>query len=80
MEPLPEVQFAINRYVDYLRKCTSPFWLFVHFQRLKSRNACTVDKKHWYVYGINRLALPTGFIGLAIADLIEPWCTFGPMD
>ena len=39
-----------------------------------------VDKKHWYVYGINRLALPTGFIGLAIADLIEPWCTFGPMD
>ena len=32
MEPLPEVQFAINRYVDYLRKCTSPFWLFVAFK------------------------------------------------
>ena len=27
MEPLPEVEFAINRYVDYLRKCTAPFGL-----------------------------------------------------
>ena len=80
MEPLPEVQFAINRYVDYLRKCTSPFLAFCGLSKIEVWNACTVDKKHWYVYGINRLALPTGFIGLAIADLIEPWCTFCPMD
>ena len=26
--------------------------------------------------GLNKLALPTGFIGLAVADLIEPWVTF----
>ena len=26
--------------------------------------------------GLNTLALPTGFIGLAVADLIEPWVTF----
>jgi hypothetical protein len=37
-----------------------------------------LDKTNWNVYGINRLALPTGFIGLAVADLIEPWCTFAP--
>ena len=24
------------------------------------------------------LALPAGFVGLAAADLISPWCTFGP--
>ena len=25
------------------------------------------------------LALPTGFVGLAIADLVLPWSTFGPI-
>jgi hypothetical protein len=32
-------------------------------------------------YGIGApgwLALPAGFVGLAAADLISPWCTFGP--
>ena len=27
-------------------------------------------------FGVNALALPTGFVGLAIADLISPWITF----
>eukprot|EP00946_MAST-07B_sp_MAST-7B-sp1_P003928 g3928.t1 len=27
-------------------------------------------------YGLNKFALVTGFVGLAVADLIEPWCTF----
>ena len=27
-------------------------------------------------YGLKSYALVTGFVGLALADLIEPWCTF----
>ena len=27
-------------------------------------------------FGVNILSLPTGFVGLAIADLIQPWVTF----
>ena len=38
-----------------------------------------LQKKHWAPYGLNSLALPTGFVGLAIADLIEPFVTFGPV-
>ena len=30
-------------------------------------------------FGVNELALPTGFVGLAVADLIHPWSTFTPV-
>jgi hypothetical protein len=30
-------------------------------------------------FGVNELALPTGFVGLAVADLIQPWVTFSPV-
>lgn len=35
-----------------------------------------LDPSHHDGYGIGSLALPTGFIGLAIADLIQPWVSF----
>ena len=37
-----------------------------------------LNETHWQDYGINNLALPTGFVGLSIADLILPWVTFRP--
>lgn len=40
-----------------------------------------VDPAHRVPYGIgpgNWLALPTGFVGLSVADLLEPWSTFRP--
>ena len=27
-------------------------------------------------FGVNNLSLPTGFVGLALADYIQPWATF----
>ena len=29
-------------------------------------------------YGVNTVPLPTGFVGLVMADALEPWATFGP--
>ena len=30
-------------------------------------------------FGVNNQSLPTGFVGLAIADYIRPWSTFRTM-
>ena len=29
--------------------------------------------------GLNRYSLVTGFVGLALADVVKPWCTFLPV-
>lgn len=39
--------------------------------------AFVLDK--WGPYQVNQNALVTGFVGLAFADLIQPWATFGPI-
>eukprot|EP00039_Didymoeca_costata_P004490 m.73599 g.73599 ORF g.73599 m.73599 type:complete len:182 (+) comp12426_c0_seq2:740-1285(+) len=34
------------------------------------------NQEAYRVAGTHALALPAGFVGLAIADLMKPWCTF----
>ena len=59
--------------------------------RLKDREVAAAAAKalaKWVVYitseqgawetGVQVYGLPTGFVGLAIADLIEPWVTWTP--
>lgn len=46
-----------------------------YWQFLQSPGAFDPEK-----YGVNSYALVTGFVGLALADLIEPWCTFSRLD
>ena len=33
-------------------------------------------QRNWQAYGVNSYALITGFVGLGLADLIEPWSSF----
>ena len=35
-----------------------------------------LDPKNSAGFGVKKGLLPTGFVGLAIADLIQPWSTF----
>ena len=61
-----------------------------HLSKIEKEKNAAIEKNAAFVvneatrapFGIgapNWLALPTGFVGLAIADLIQPWSTFLPL-
>ncbi len=38
-----------------------------------------LDPQQSWDYGVNSLPLVTGFVGMVVADLLQPWCTFSPV-
>ena len=34
------------------------------------------NESNWDEYGLNSYALLTGFVGLSVADFLQPWSTF----